>query len=124
MASRDTRSAPENVGQDQDPAGAGRVGDPEPLASSSLAAEIELSLSDLISDERGEVVLFNDSEFRTLALRAGVRVVAKGLAARHVTASGEDVTGFQFVTFENGVTLYYQRGLDLVVQPRGVPRAR
>jgi len=85
---------------------------------------MELSLSDLISDERGEVVLFNDSEFRTLALRADVGVVAKGLAARHLTAGGEDVTGFHFVTFENGVTLYYQKGLELIVQPPGAPRAR
>lgn len=124
MASRDTRSAPGNVGRGQDRAGAGRAGSPEQVAPPGVAAEMELSLSDLISDERGEVVLFNDSEFRTLALRADVGVVAKGLAARHVTAGGEDVTGFHFVTFENGVTLYYQKGLELIVQAPGVPRAR
>jgi hypothetical protein len=124
MASRDTRSAPGNVGQDQDQAGTGRPADPEQLASPGVAAEIELSLSDLIGDERGEVVLFNDSEFRAMALRADVRVVARGLAARHVTAGGENVTGFQFLTFENGVTLYYQKGLDLIVRPPGVPHDR
>lgn len=78
-------------------------------------AEVELTMADLISDDNGEVVFYNDSGFRSLALRTDSAVVANGLAAPHVTAGGEDVTGFHYVTFENGLTLYYQEGLDLVL---------
>jgi hypothetical protein len=70
------------------------------------------------------VVLFNDSGFGTLALRTEAGVVAQGLVKRHVTTGGEDVTGFRYVTFENGLTLYYQEGLDLIVQPSGAPGTR
>jgi hypothetical protein len=41
-----------------------------------------------------------------------------------VTASGEDVSGFNFVTFDNGVTLYYPEGLDLILQRDGTQPAR
>jgi hypothetical protein len=33
-----------------------------------------------------------------------------------VTAGGEDVSGFNYVTFGNGVTVYFQEGLNLIVQ--------
>ena len=79
------------------------------------AAEAELTLSDLVADANGEVVIFNDSGFRTVSIRAGAAVVAEGEAAKHVTASGEDVSGFKYVTFDNGVTLYFPVGLDLIL---------
>jgi hypothetical protein len=121
MATRDTRPVSGAVGQNQGENGSAEA---ENAASTTprtrgVSAEIELSLSDLIGDERGEVVLFNDSAFGTLALTAEVGVVAQGVASRHVTAGGEDVTGFRYLTFENGLTLYYQEGLDLIVQPSG-----
>ena len=79
------------------------------------AAEAELTLSDLVADANGEVVIFNDSGFRTVSIRAGAAVVAEGEAGKHVTASGEDVSGFKYVTFDNGVTLYFPEGLDLIL---------
>jgi hypothetical protein len=79
------------------------------------AAEVELALADLVSDANGEVVIFNDSGFRTLALHTSSAVVADGKVHAHVTAGGEDVSGFHFVTFENGVTVYFREGLDLIV---------
>ncbi len=87
---------------------------PRPAAPSA-GSGLELALSDLISDANGEVVLFNDSGFRTLALSTEQTVVADGQAKAHVTASGEDVSGFNFVTFDNGVTLYFQDGLDVIL---------
>jgi Flp pilus assembly secretin CpaC len=78
-------------------------------------AEVELALADLVSDANGEVVIFNDSGFRTLALHTDSAVAAEGRVGAHITASGEDVTGFNYVTFENGVTVYFQEGLDLIV---------
>lgn len=74
-----------------------------------------LALSDLISDANGEVVLFNDSGLRSLAVSADAAVVDRGETSRHVTATGEDVTGFNYLAFDNGLTLYYQSSLDLVL---------
>jgi hypothetical protein len=78
-------------------------------------AEVELALADLLSDENGEIVFFNDSGFRTLAIETSAAVVADGQAAPHVTAGGEDVTGFHFLTFDNGITLYYDEGLTVLL---------
>jgi hypothetical protein len=43
-------------------------------------------------------------------------VTADGRVQKHVTAAGEDVSGFNYVTFANGVTLYYPDGLDLILE--------
>jgi len=80
---------------------------------------LTLSLSDLIQDDNGEVVLFNDSGLRALAVATDAGVVAEGSSGQHVTAAGENVSGFHYVTFDNGLTLYYQDGLEVVV--RGEP---
>ena len=88
------------------------------------AAEVELALADLESDANGEVVVFNDSGFRTMAIRAAAAVIADGRVQKHVTTSGDDVSGFNYVTFDNGVTLYYPEGLDVAVQPVGMRPAR
>jgi hypothetical protein len=93
-------------------------------AAATGAAEVELALADLVSDAQGEVVLFNDSGFRTMAIRAEAAVIAEGRAHKHVTASGEDVAGFNYVTFDNGVTLYYPEGLDLILQRDGKQPAK
>lgn len=77
--------------------------------------EAALDLADLISDDNGEIVFFNDSEFRTLAIQTEAEVVSSGQAAAHRTAAGEDVSGFNYVTFENGTTLYFEAGLDLLL---------
>lgn len=75
-----------------------------------------LHLTDLLSDSNGEVVLFNDSGLRALAVAADAPVIAEGDSAAHVTATGENVTGFHYLTFENGLTLYFQPGLEVIVR--------
>lgn len=74
-----------------------------------------LSLADLVSDDNGEIVFFNDSGFHTLAIETEAEVVSSGQATTHRTAAGEDVSGFNYVTFENGLTLYFEEGLDLLL---------
>lgn len=74
-----------------------------------------LALDDLVQDENGEVVLFNDSGLRALAVSTVTVVIEEGEAGRHVTAAGEDVSGFRYIAFANGLRLYYQHGLDLIV---------
>jgi hypothetical protein len=81
----------------------------------TVPAEVGLPLAALIGDDDGEIVLFNDSGLRSLSIHTDSAVVATGQAGAHVTAGGEDVTGFNFVTFDNGLTLYFEEGLDLVV---------
>jgi hypothetical protein len=78
--------------------------------------QVSLRLDDLIRDEHGEVVLFNDSGVRSMAVETNAEVVARGAAEPHVTAAGEDVSGLRFMSFDNGLTLYYQDGLDLIVR--------
>jgi hypothetical protein len=101
--------AREFVGTDDDAASAVRP------PASKPTAEVELSLEDLISDDNGEIVFFNDSGFRTLSITTQSSVVSNGRASQHSTASGEDVSGFNYVTFANGMTLYFEEGLDLLV---------
>jgi hypothetical protein len=69
-----------------------------------------------MQDAGGEVVLYNDSGMRALGLVAEAAITGEGEASPHVTASGDDVTGFRYVSFANGMTLYYQDGLDLIVR--------
>ncbi len=80
---------------------------------------LTLRLDDLLQDENGEVVLFNDSALPVLALEASAGIVAEGTSGAHHTAAGEDVTGFRYVAFDNGLTLFYQDGLDLVIRSEG-----
>lgn len=87
------------------------------VAGGGAGAEVELALADLIRDGNGEIVLYNDSGFRTLAITTGATVVASGASGQHVTEAGENVAGFRFVTFDDGTTLYYQEGLDLLTLP-------
>ncbi len=83
--------------------------------ASTAPSGAELSLADLVSDENGEIVFFNDSGFRTLSIETDAMVVSKGKTSIHSTAAGEDVSGFSYVTFENGLTLYFEDGLDLLL---------
>lgn len=75
-----------------------------------------LRLDDLIQDDNGEVVLFNDSGLRALAVATEAGVVAEGSSGHHVTAAGDDVSGFHYVTFTTGLTLYYESGLEVIVR--------
>jgi hypothetical protein len=85
------------------------------------AAEVELAMADLVSDDNGEIVFCNDSGFRSLAIRTDSGIVADGRADAHLTAAGDDVSGFNYVKFENGLTLFYEEGLELIVLGGSAP---
>lgn len=93
-------------------------------AASRPEAEVELDLADLVGDANGEVVFFNDSGFRTLGLRSVAAVVADGRSERHITAAGADVSGCNYVTFDNGLTLYYGSDVDLIIRSPTVHERR
>jgi len=105
------------AGSETEPTGVVGAGPPAGRSpeEASASAEVELMLADLVADANGEIVLFNDSGFRSLAIQTDRAVVADGRAGAHVTAAGDDVSGFQFVTFDNGLTLYFEAGLHLML---------
>ena len=83
-----------------------------------------LALDDLMRDQNGEVVLFNDSGLRSLGAQHGLgRGRGRARPGKHVTAAGEDVSGFRYLLFANGLRLYYQPGLDCSGAATRTPRA-
>jgi hypothetical protein len=86
-------------------------------------AGVVITLADLVQDSNGEVVLFNDSGLRSLGLATNAAVIQEGQLARHVTAAGEDVSGFRFILFEGGLKLLFPPELDLILM-RDRPEAR
>ena len=114
MASDDPKMARTSRSDDERSLAADPVGKPQADVAAP-AAEVELALADLVADANGAVVFCNDSGFRNLAIRTDSKVVANGQAEAHVTAAGEDVSGFQYLTFDNGLTLFYEEGLHVFV---------
>jgi hypothetical protein len=78
-------------------------------------ADVRLELADLQADANGEVVLLDDSGLRLIEIGADRPVVADGVMTAHTTLSGDDVSGFRYLRFEGGPTLFYQDGLQLAV---------
>ncbi|MCB2053751.1 MAG: hypothetical protein KDE35_05850 [Geminicoccaceae bacterium] len=75
---------------------------------------IRLHLADLLSDDAGELLL---EGFGPVELIAEEGVAGHGLAPAHVMASGEDVSGFGFVTLAGGTMIYFSPDIDLSVAP-------
>lgn len=95
---------------------AGRCGDGAGSRHDEVGAEVEIALADLIADADGEVAFFNDSGFRTVRIVTDAAVVAEGVSGRHVTAGDADVSGYKYLRFDNGVTLYLESSLDVTVR--------
>lgn len=84
-----------------------------PAVPADAAAPV-LQIADLLADGNNEVVLFDDGGVSELTL-AGADVVARGVVDSHVTETGADVSGYHYVTFAGGLTLFYQDGFRLHV---------
>jgi hypothetical protein len=100
--------------------------DPEPdLGFAEAAAAVTgtaggglvLALDEVIGDGNGEVVFYNEAGLTSLTVRTDDAVVARGTATEHGPSDDHDISGFAFVSFESGLTLYYPEGLDLAVAP-------
>jgi hypothetical protein len=66
-----------------------------------------LAVADLIGGTADEVVLFNDSAVREVVLESEEEPVDRGDVVSHITADGVDVSGFRYLKFPQGLTLYY-----------------
>ena len=75
-----------------------------------------LELEDLLPDASGEVVLFADEQL-PVNIVTDESVTEAGIAEAHVTATGVDVTGLHFYSFEGGITLYSPTDLLIVTEP-------
>lgn len=78
----------------------------------SSRQSLTLDLGDLLSGDTGEVVLASEAQ---LSLTSTALVTDAGFVDQHMTADGEDVSGFAYLSFETGVTVYYPCGADLVL---------
>jgi len=66
-----------------------------------------LAVADLIAGSADEVVLFNDSAIREVVLESAEAALDRGSVDSHVTADGVDVSGFRYLSFPHGLTLYH-----------------
>lgn len=89
-----------------------------PIGDIGEASLVTLALADMMRDANGEVVLFNDSNLRVVVIETARATVREGVSTAHVTLTGENVSGFRYVTFDDGTTIFFQSGLELRYGPK------
>lgn len=77
---------------------------------------VVLELDDLLPDSSGEVVLFTGEDV-SVNILTHETLTRFGIADPHVTASGVDVTGLHFYSFESGLTLYSASDILIINDP-------
>lgn len=83
--------------------------------SSDIDDQMVLSLTDLLPDSRGDVVLFNEAGPLAVNIMSDASVTETGTADHYVTSAGVDVSGYHFCTFDSGLTIYYPPEIDLLI---------
>jgi hypothetical protein len=88
------------------------------VAASSSEPIMVLTLRDLMPDSGGEVAIqsFGVPAVGIEASEA-IAVTSSGTIGSHVTAAGEDVSGYRFYAFDNGVTLYFPPDMVVLMTP-------
>jgi len=84
-------------------------------ATDPLALGVTLSLSDLLPDAKGEIVILSEGDDPHLSIVTDLQLLETGIAGAHVTDGGIDVKGLQYWVFEDGTKLYYSPGLDITL---------
>lgn len=88
----------------------------EPPPAEGAENFLILRMDELLPDSGGEVVLLDDAG-EGFAIVTQDHVAGQGVAEPHVTASGLDVNGFSFTTFDSGITIFYPSESKLLVVP-------
>ena len=99
-----------------DPAVLERLAEDSTVSEGALAPwsdALVLDLEDLLPDVEGEVVLFAEDGV-PLGLVTHQPMTGSGIVDQHVTASGVDVEGLYYYSFESGVTLYSETDIIIV----------
>jgi len=90
------------------------------VAASASEPIMVLTLQDLVPDAGGEVAM---QSFGVPAVGidpgGSTAITASGTIASHVTAAGEDVSGYRFYAFDNGITLYFPPDMVVLMTPSG-----
>ncbi|MEO1017218.1 MAG: hypothetical protein AAFY56_05935 [Pseudomonadota bacterium] len=86
------------------------------LELGSSSNRIVLALEDFVANAAGEVVVFNDSVVATMVLVTKASVLGQGLTEKAATVDGQPIADFRFLAFNNGVTVFYPQGLEILVQ--------
>ncbi|NIA72018.1 hypothetical protein HBA54_25790 [Pelagibius litoralis] len=104
-----------DVEQDRLPLVIIEPGAPSPVEDPD-ADSVLLELDDLLPDPEGEVVLFTGDDVSVNILTKET-ITGFGVADEHVTASGVDVTGLNFYSFEGGMTVYSSSDVLIINDP-------
>jgi len=75
-----------------------------------------LDLKDLLPDSGGEIVI-HGTGLGMIGVSTGQAVTATGMADSHVTAAGENVSGFRYYQLDGGITLYCPADTNLLLGP-------
>lgn len=76
---------------------------------------ISLSLTDLLPDSSGAIVIESDGGDISIRILTDESVIDAGVVETLMTATGENVSGHAFFAFSNGTTLYAPREIDLLI---------
>ena len=89
----------------------------QPIASPSSEDDyLILRMDELLPDSGGEVVLMDDVG-EGFAIVTQDHISGQGIAEPHITASGLDVNGYSFTSFDSGITIFYPHESKLLVLP-------
>lgn len=91
----------------------------DPLPAGGTDNLLVLRMDELLPDSGGEVVVL-DTAGEGLAIVTQDHVSGQGVSDPHVTASGLDVHGYAFTTFDSGITIFYPSEAKLLVLPEAV----
>ena len=92
-------------------------------APDAAAEALVLPLAALMPDADGNIALIEGMGGVPIAIATDKEVAETGRAGTDARAGGLDVSGYRFVRFRSGVTLYFPDGTDLAVVPeRGAER--
>ena len=85
-------------------------------SSGALDSSVTLSLSELLPDSNGEIVIVNGGDDPRLQIVTELKLLESGVASDHLTESGMQVAGFNYWVFEDGTKLFYSPGLAIELQ--------
>jgi hypothetical protein len=77
---------------------------------------VVLPLASLAPDANGEIVLMSQADLNAITIATSETVLRSGTVPyRRLTAGGIDVSGYRFISFDSGLTLYYPQRVTLTV---------
>lgn len=77
------------------------------MPADTPANTIRLELEDLIPDRTGAVVIQTDGQPLRLIVDDFDEILTRGISPDGTLSEHEDVSGFDYVTFANGITVYF-----------------